>query len=66
MILEKGFYEHRNGGRYEVLAISRSSNDCEQKMVVYKSLEDSDFPKGTIWVRTKTEFMTLGRFKKIT
>jgi len=65
MVLDTGIYEDRKGGLYELLAIARNSNDCKQQMVVYKSLQNSDFPKGTIWIKTKTEFTTPGRFKKI-
>lgn len=54
--IDLGIYRHRKGCLYEVIAIGRSSNDCHQKIVVYKSLEDSDFPAGTIWVRPLTEF----------
>ena len=54
---------HKKGGLYEVIALARSSNDCKQELVVYESLEDSDdFPRGTVWVRSRTEFETPGRF----
>ena len=55
-------FQHKNGGLYEIVCTARNSNDCKQELVVYKSLQESDFPLGTIWVRTMTEFNTLGRF----
>ena len=61
---EKEIWVHRKGGRYEILHIAHSSNDCHQLLVVYKALQDSDFPAGTVWVRTLTEFLTPGRFTK--
>ena len=54
---------HKNGKHYKIVCIARSSNDCHQKLVVYQSLEPSDFPEGTIWVRTMTEFLTPDRFQ---
>jgi hypothetical protein len=62
--IEPGIYKHKNGNKYEVLMIGYNSNDCDQRLVIYKSLEDSDFPAGTIWVRTLKEFSTPGRFTK--
>ena len=57
-----GVYQHRNGGCYEIVTTARSSNDCKQRVVVCRSLQDGDYPSGTVWVRTMTEFMTPGRF----
>ena len=65
MEVTPGIYRHRYGGEFQVIAIGRNSNDCNQKMVIYKSLHDTDFPSGTIWIRTMTEFTTPGRFIKI-
>lgn len=63
--MDLGIYRHRSGNLYEVLMIARNSNDCDQEIVVYKSLENSDFPSGTVWVRTLKEFTTPGRFIKV-
>lgn len=63
-MIEAGLYRHINGNDYEVLMIARNSNDCEQQMVIYKSLQNSDFPAGTIWVRPLNDFMKPGRFTR--
>ena len=63
--IEPGIYQHRGGDYYDVIANGRNSNDCDQQMVVYTSLQKSDFPAGTIWIRTLKEFTTPGRFTKI-
>jgi hypothetical protein len=39
-------YEHYRGGRYAVITIARSSEDLEQLLVVYRSLE-----RGHVWAR---------------
>ena len=62
MIQAGQVYVHRNGGTYRIVCMARSSNDCHQELVVYESMQDGDFPKGTVWVRTFTEFTTPNRF----
>ena len=65
MNIELGKYKHKKGGMYEVVFVGMTL-DCFEEMVVYKSLQESDdYPKGTIWVRSMTEFMTPGRFEKV-
>ena len=45
-MLEKGEYRHFKGGRYELIAIAKHSETCED-MVVYRAL----YGDGGIWVR---------------
>lgn len=49
-------YRHCKGKLYEIVCIARDSDDCTKEIVVYKSLDDSDFPIGTIWIRPIKEF----------
>ena len=53
--IQKGFYEHYKGKRYEVLDVAMHSETMEP-MVVYKALYKGDFPEGTLWVRPLTMF----------
>lgn len=55
--MKLGIYKHCKGALYEVIAIARDSNDFKKEDVIYKSLTDSDFPAGTIWRRSKEEFV---------
>ena len=45
-MLEKGEYQHFKGGRYELIAIAKHSETCED-MAVYRAL----YGDGGIWVR---------------
>ncbi len=45
-MLEKGEYIHFKGGRYELIAVAKHSETCED-MVVYRAL----YGDGGIWVR---------------
>jgi hypothetical protein len=45
-MLEKGVYRHFKGGRYELIAVAKHSETCED-MVVYRAL----YGDGGIWVR---------------
>ncbi len=55
--IKKGqVYKHCKGKKYLIEAVARDSSSCEVVVVVYKSLEDSEFPKGTIWIRNLDEF----------
>ena len=45
-MLEKGIYRHFKGGRYELIAVAKHSETCED-MVVYRAL----YGDGGIWVR---------------
>lgn len=66
MSIELGIHKHYKGGHYEVIHIGRNSNDCNQELVIYQSLEDGDYPAGTIWVRPVTNFTNPpSRFVKI-
>lgn len=65
-----GKYQHFKGGEYEVIGVGRMTEDREEEMVIYKSLET-----GYIWIRPlkmfveevdKPEYNYKGpRFKKI-
>ncbi|MCE9541121.1 DUF1653 domain-containing protein [Candidatus Kaiserbacteria bacterium] len=46
MELKAGTYRHFKGGTYEVLFTAKSSENPEEQLVVYKSLD-----KGGVWVR---------------
>lgn len=41
--------------RYEIIELGLNSHDLEE-VVIYKSLYQSEFKFGTIWVRPKKEF----------
>ena len=56
---------HLKDGLSEILSFSKNSNEGHQKVVVYKSLQKSDYPVGKIWGKIMTEFNTIGRFKVI-
>ena len=56
VIKEGEIYRHCKGKKYEIIAIARDSDQCKNVIVVYKSLEDSDYPKGTLWTRPLSEF----------
>ena len=45
-MIKLGEYRHFKGGRYEVIAIARHSETCEE-MVVYRAL----YGDGGVWVR---------------
>ena len=45
-MLKIGEYRHFKGGRYELIAIAKHSETCEE-MVVYRAL----YGEGQIWVR---------------
>lgn len=62
---EGQIYKHRNGRLFIIICMARSSNDCTQEIVVYKSLDDTDYPKGQVWTRSLVEFSTPGRFKLV-
>ena len=53
--IQKGFYEHYKGKRYEVLDVAMHSETMEP-MVVYKALYKGDFPEGSWWVRPLAMF----------
>jgi len=52
-----GVYEHCKGNSYVVTGLGRSSEDCTQEMVIYKSLKASDYPAGTTWIRPLDMFL---------
>ena len=49
-MIEKGFYQHFKGKRYQVVDVAMHSETLEP-MVVYKALYKADFPEGQLWVR---------------
>ena len=53
--IQKGFYEHYKGKRYEVIDVAVQSETLEL-MVIYKALYQGDFPEGTLWVRPLAMF----------
>jgi hypothetical protein len=64
MIVEPGIYKHRSGRLYEVLFMALDSEDCTRSTVIYRQLEPSDFPTGTIWHKEVGKFLMPGRFIK--
>lgn len=65
--VQPGIYRHyKTGNRYEVIGVSRYSEDPEQEFVVYKQLYESVLrpgdkmlPYGTLWHRPKKMFSEL-------
>ena len=51
MELKAGRYKHFKGGMYEVLFVAKNSENPDEEMVVYRSLD-----KGGVWVRPFTMF----------
>lgn len=49
--IKLGIYEHYKGGKYEVLAVARDSEDM-QEYVVYRT----QFPPHDTWIRPVDEF----------
>jgi len=67
-------YKHFKGGKYEIVCISRDSENPNRELVIYKSLyEKENFPLGTIWSRSLEDFVgfkeidgkKIKRFEKI-
>lgn len=56
MVYKDEIYKHFKGKTYKIILVARDSDDCTEELVVYESLEDSDYPKGTVWVRPLTKF----------
>ncbi len=55
--IKKGIYKHYKGGLYRVIGIG-INRDTFKEFVVYEMLYDSqDYPKGTIWLRAKDNFL---------
>lgn len=54
-------YRHFKGKLYKIICIARNSDNCMEEFVVYESLEKSDYPKGTIWVRNMSDFIDIHR-----
>ncbi len=53
--IQRGFYEHFKGKRYEVVGVARHSETLEP-MVIYKALYKAAFPEGSLWVRPLAMF----------
>jgi len=51
-----GRYQHYKGGEYEVIGVARHSETGEE-LVVYRQLYQSNYPRGTLWVRPKEMFL---------
>jgi hypothetical protein len=50
-------YRHYKGGEYTVLAVGRMEPNPSQEYVVYRMEYDApDFPKGTVWLRERSNF----------
>lgn len=70
MGIQKGFYEHFKGKRYEVLDVVRHS-ETQEELVLYKALYAGQYPEGSLWVRPLCMFVeqvqrdgkTLPRFR---
>jgi hypothetical protein len=54
--LPLGLYEHYKGNPYEVTGIAIHTETME-KLVVYKSLYESNYPYGSTWVRPLSMFV---------
>lgn len=61
----KGLYKHFKGKYYKVIGECRDSDNCKIEYVMYKSLYEGDFPKRTVWIREKNNFLSPGRFTKL-
>ena len=62
--IKKGIYRHYKGGLYRVIGIGIDRETFEE-FVVYEMLYDGlDYPKGTIWLRTKDNFLGLVNIDK--
>lgn len=51
-----GKYRHFKGKEYEVIGVARHS-ETRERLVVYRQLYQSNFPKGTLWVRPEEMFL---------
>lgn len=49
-------YRHFKGKEYEVIGVARHS-ETRERLVVYRQLYQSNFPKGTLWVRPEEMFL---------
>lgn len=58
-LIISGIYQHFKGKDklYQVIALARDCENHEKKVVVYKQLYESEFPKGTIWTRSLEDFL---------
>lgn len=55
-----GIYQHFKGKTYRVIDIAYDyETEDLKKYVYYEQLEDSDFPKGSRWVRPYDEFFDI-------
>jgi hypothetical protein len=52
LTIKTGLYKHFKGGEYEVIGVGRMSEEREEEMVIYKSLE-----AGYIWIRPLQMFL---------
>jgi cyclomaltodextrinase / maltogenic alpha-amylase / neopullulanase len=70
--IKPGRYQHYKGGFEEVIGVGRHTETLEE-MVIYRTLYDSGFGKGALWVRPKKMFLekvkwdgkVVPRFKKV-
>ncbi|MDX2001935.1 MAG: DUF1653 domain-containing protein [Chitinophagales bacterium] len=56
MDLQIGIYEHYKGKRYEVMGTALHSESLEP-LVIYRSLYETQYPYGQLWVRPLAMFM---------
>lgn len=56
--IQKGFYQHFKGKRYEVIDVARHSETMEV-LVVYKALYAGNYPEGSLWVRPLAMFQEM-------
>lgn len=50
-------YKHYKGGEYTVLHVGRLESNPSEEYVVYRMEYDTpDFPKGTVWLRARSNF----------
>ncbi len=50
-------YTHYKGNKYRIKEIVRNSDDCTEELVIYESLQESDYPVGTAWSRPLKSFI---------
>ena len=52
-----GIYRPFKGKLYEVIAVARDCEDHDKEFVVYKQLEDTEFKRGQVWIRSLEDFL---------
>lgn len=58
-------YQHRSGSLFIIVCIAKSANDCTQDIVVYKSINDTDYKAGQVWTTPLVDFSKPNKFKLV-